>query len=123
MLVQIADAVANVHTVSWQGQDQINDLSGSLPPGAVGPGAIPQQVAPANTARGGLLFQNTSVNPMLLNEVNDVATSSWIVNPGEYWPSISNFPIPAGIIFLTGTENSTVADTFALREWVNAAGE
>ena len=83
MLVQVLDAQGEPHWVTWQGQDQIDDFSGTLGAGAVGPDAVPQVIAPANAGpppagRAGWLFQNTSANPMLLVEiVVDPPSRNW----------------------------------------------
>jgi hypothetical protein len=124
MLVQVLDAESAPHFVAWQGQDQINDFSGNLGAGAVGGGAALQQVAPANTSRAGFLFQNTSVNAMLLVEVAGLLiTSSWVINPGAFFPPFGNYPIPTGVIAVQGSLNSVLGDTFAYREWQAAPGE
>lgn len=131
MLVQILDAEAQPHFVTWQGLDQINDYSGILGAGAVGVGRVPQQVFPANTTaagaagcRCGLLFQNTSQNAMLLIELaNEVVTSSWVIAPGAYWPPYPGFPIVTNVIYVQGSADSEQGDAFAAREFVNAASE
>ena len=122
MLVTILDGQGLPHEVAWQGQDQINDLSGALVAAMVGGGAVLTQIAPANALRAGWLFQNTSVNAMILNEVNNTMTSSWVVNPGQFFPP-PGYPIPVGVISVMGTATSAVGDAFCYREWVNAPGE
>jgi hypothetical protein len=122
MLVQILDGEGLPHNVSWQGQDQINDMSGALVASQVGQGSALTQIAPANAARAGWLFQNTSANAMLLNEVNATTNSSWVVNPGGFFPP-PGYPIPVGIISVMGTATSAVGDAFAYREWINAPNE
>jgi hypothetical protein len=123
MLVTLADAAGASHIVTWQGQDQINDASGSLQAGAVGNNAVPQQVLAANVLRAGWLFQNTSQHAMLLLELSGSAiTSSWVINSGGFFPP-PGYPIPTGIIEVQGTADSQLGDSFAAREWVNAVGE
>lgn len=125
-LISILDGNGQLATVSWQAQDIINDNSGNLAAGAVGNGRAFQQVLAANVTpvgpgcRAGIRFQNTSPNPMLLNEVNAVTTSSWIIGSGESFPPIG-YPIPTGALYVMGTAGSQLGDTFACREWVNAA--
>lgn len=125
-LISILDGNGQLATVAWQAQDVINDYSGNLGAGAVGGGAVFQLVIPANItvvgpgARGGLRFQNTSANAMQLNEVNETVTSSWIINPGEFFPPIG-YPIPTSALYVMGTPASQQGDTFTAREWVNAA--
>jgi len=124
VLIQVLDAAGVPHTVGFQGQDQINDYSGSLGAGAVTNPQVPQPVLAANPNRAGLLFQNTSANPMLVNEVNAVTASSWVVPPGGYFPPYPGLAIPAGILYVMGFPGiSQVGDTFALREFTNAVGE
>lgn len=126
MLVQVLDAAAVPHFVAMQGQDQINDYSGNLGAPAVGQAPVFQQAAPANINRAGFLFQNTSINAMLLmelNELNPALSSSWVINPGQFFPPIPGYPIPTGIIQVVGTANSAQGDTFALRDWQTAVGE
>jgi hypothetical protein len=126
MLVQILDAAAQPHLVAMQGQDQINDYSGSLGVPAVGNNPTLQEAAPANANRAGFLFQNTSANAMLLmelNETNPPEASSWVINPGQFFPPIPGYPIPTGLIMVAGTANSVAGDTYALRDWQTAAGE
>lgn len=130
MLIQILDAQGVPHWSTAQGQDQINDYSGSLAAGSVGVNAVFQQVMPANVGpppagRAGWLFQNTSGNPMLLNELDptvSTVTNSWTINPGEAFPPCG-FPIPTGIIQVMGTAASQQGDTYTCREWVNAPDE
>lgn len=129
MLVQLLDAQGIPHWVTWQGQDQVNDYSGSLGAGAVGLDPEFQEVAPANpgpppAGRAGWLFQNTSQNPMLLNELGDdaVVTNSWIISPGEAFPP-AGYPIPAGAIMVVGSGTSVEGDSFVYREWINAFAE
>lgn len=124
MLVQILDANQVPHTVVWQGQDQINDASGTLGAGNVGVGAVFKQVLAANVNRSGWLFQNTSANAMLLNELGAGATvaNSWVINSGEAFPPCG-FPVPTGTIQVIGGRDSAAGDTYACREFVNAAGE
>jgi hypothetical protein len=121
MLVQILDGAGLPHYVSWPAQDQINDGSGVLGAGAVGAAAVSQIVAAANANRAGFLFQNTSVNAMLLLEAGAVA--GWLVNPGGFFPPIPGYPIPTGVISVQGLVLSAAGDTFTYREWVNAPGE
>jgi hypothetical protein len=134
MLVQVLDAQGLPHWVTWQGQDQIDDFSGSLGASAVGPAAVPQVVAPANPnlgttgalGRAGFLFRNTSANPMLLTEiaVTTESVSAWTVYPGEYFPPPGcAYPVPTGAISVQGSPASVLGDAFVYREWVNAAGE
>lgn len=127
MLVQILDASAQPHFVAWQGQDQINDFSGNLGAGAVGAGAALQPIAPVNQNRAGFLFQNTSLNAMLLLEIAEVGgitiASSWVINSGQFFPPLPGYPIPTGVISVQGTGQSVQGDTFAYREWQTAAGE
>ncbi len=121
MLVQVLDAQGVPHFVTWQGQDQIVDLSGALAAGAVGPAAQPQQVAPANALRAGWLFQNTSANAMLLNEVG--SGGSWVINSGQFFPP-PGYPVPTGAIAVVGILNvSAAGDAYTYREWQNASGE
>jgi hypothetical protein len=122
MLVTLADAAGGPHVVTWQGQDQINDASGNLAAGAVGLVRAPQQVLAANVLRAGWLFQNTSVNAMLLLEIAGAITSAWIISSGGIFPP-PGYPIPTGVISVQGTADSQLGDTFAAREWVNAVGE
>jgi hypothetical protein len=125
-IVSIVDGNGNLANVSWQAQDVINDNSGALGAGAVGNARAFQQVLAANItppgpgARAGMRFQNTSQNPMLLNEVNEVTASSWIIGSGESFPP-PGYPVPTGALYVMGTAGSQIGDTFACREWVNAA--
>jgi hypothetical protein len=125
-LISILDGNGNLATVAWQAQDVINDDSGNLGAGAVGPGRAFQLVVAANVlpvgpgCRAGLRFQNTSQNPMLLNEVNELTASSWIIGSGESFPP-PGYPIPTGALYVMGTAGSQLGDTFACRDWVNAA--
>jgi hypothetical protein len=127
MLLTVIDGNGYLQNVTWAAQDQINDYSGNLGAGAVGNGAVFQLVFPINTtapgpgARAGWRFQNTSLNAMILNEVNETKTSSWIINSGESFPP-PGYPIPTGAIYVMGTSTSQVGDTFTAREWVNAPG-
>jgi hypothetical protein len=132
MLIQVLDAEGLPHWVTWQAQDQINDASGALGAPAVGPTPALQQVLAANPLRAGFLFQNTSPNAMLINELPsaeaDVA-NSWQVEPGKTLPPCG-YPIPTGIIYVVGqysggpvAPSSQVGDTFTCREWQNAPGE
>lgn len=124
MLVQVLDATAVPHLVSMQGQDQINDYSGSLPAGAVGPEAALQVVAAANPNRAGFLFQNTSANPMFFLEVSTLeVTSAFIVPSGGFFPPIPGYPIPAGSLAVQGGPASVQGDTFVLRDWQAAPSE
>lgn len=124
MLVQVLDAEAQPHIVVWQGQDQINDGSAALGAGAIGANQVPQQVAAANLNRAGFLFQNTAQAPMLFLEIAGTQNASaWIVGPGQYFPPISGYPIPIGVVSVLGTAQSQVGDTFAFREWINAPNE
>lgn len=125
MLVIILDGQGEPHQVAWQGQDQINDFSAALGAGNVG--AAPQflTIAPANALRAGWLFQNTSANAMLLNElgvVPAVVAQSWVINSGEAFPP-PGYPIPTGAIQVAGAAASQQGDAFAYREWVNAPSE
>lgn len=123
MLVTILDGTGEPHQVTWQGQDDINDFSGDLGAGAVGNAAAPQQIAPANPLRSGWLFQNTSINQMLLFEIVSAdASVAWVINPGAFFPP-NNYPIPVVAISVQGSPTSQQGDTFVYREWVNAAGE
>jgi hypothetical protein len=122
MLVTLVDSVGAPHVVTWQGQDQINDASGTLAAGAVGPARALQPILAANILRAGWLFQNTSPNAMLLQEIGALSASSWLINSGAFFPP-PGYPIPIGAIAVQGTADSQVGDTFACREWVNAAGE
>ena len=129
MLVQILDGQGEPHWVTWQGQDQIDDFSGTLGVDAVGPDAVPQVIAPANAGpppagRAGWLFQNTSANPMLLVEivVESVAVSAWTVYPGEFFPP-AGYPVPTGAISVQGSPSSVEGDAFVYREWINAVNE
>jgi hypothetical protein len=130
MLVQILDAQAAPHFVTWQGLDQINDNSGALGAGAVGVAAAPQQVIAANTTtpgtagcRCGWLFQNTSQAPMLLLElVAGEITSSWIIAPGAFFPPCG-YPVTTAEIQVQGTSQSSVGDSYAAREFCNSASE
>lgn len=119
MLVTLIDSNGVEQLVTWQSQDKINDGSGNLGAGAVGNAAAPQQVAAANTERAGWLFQNTSQNQILLMEVNEIATSAWVINPFQMFPP-NNYPIPTGAIYVQGTPTSQQGDTFVYREWVNS---
>jgi hypothetical protein len=127
MLVQIVDAQGASHIVAWQGQDQINDFSGTLGAGAVN-NPVPQQVAPANILRAGFLFQNISPNAMMFFEAGNAA-SGWLVQPGDIFPPYSTYPIPTGVIYVAGTLGnigpgpSLLGDAFTYREWQNAPGE
>ena len=127
MLVEILDANSQPHEVVWQGQDQINDFSGVLGAGAVGAGAALQPIAPANASRAGFLFQNTSVNAMLLLEIpvagSTTIASSWVVNSGAFFPPLPGYPIPTGAISVQGSNQSAAGDNFAYREWQTAPGE
>lgn len=122
MLVTLLDGQGEPHIVAWQGQDQINDASGALGVGAVGVAPGLQQVLAANPLRAGWLFQNTSQAAMLLNEVNALGPSSWVVGSGEFFPPCG-YPIPTGAIKVMGTADSQAGDSFACREWVNGTGE
>ena len=122
MLVTLVDASGQPHNVTWQGQDQIIDFSAALAAPAVGNGAAPQQIAPANPLRAGFLFQNTSQKAMLLLEITAAITSAWVINSGDFFPP-NNYPIPTGVISVQGSVDSQLGDTFAYREWVNAVGE
>lgn len=128
MLVQIVDAGGVVRTVTWVGQDQINDFSGVLGAGAVTNPATPQQVAPANDLRAGFLFQNISANAMMFFE-NGNAESGWLLQPGEIFPPYTGYPIPTVAIYVAGTPGgfapgpSLAGDAFTYREWQNAPGE
>ena len=128
MLVQLTDYQGAPHWVTWTGQDQINDFSGTLGAGAVGPSGAPQEVAPANTGttggppgRAGWLFQNVSQNPMLLFEIG-TSVAPWTVNPGAFFPPLG-YPIPTGAIYVQGSGTSVEGDAFTYREWVNAVDE
>lgn len=128
MLVNIVDAAGATHQVTWQGQDQINDLSGTLNAGAVANPAVPQQIAPASILRAGFLFQNLSPNAMLFFETGS-AQASWLVQPGDIFPPYSGYPIPTGAIYVAGSLGGTapgpsdVGDPFTYKEWVNAPNE
>lgn len=126
MLVTVVDASGASHTVAWTGQDQINDFSGSLDAGAVGDGAAPQQIAPANSLRAGLLFQNTSQNAMLLFEIG-ADIPPFLIMPGLFFPPYASYPIPTGLVAVQGNIGgaapSVVGDTFTYREWQNASSE
>jgi hypothetical protein len=123
MLVTVVDSGGATHSVVWQGQDQINDFSGSLAAGAVGADPAPQPVAPANALRAGFLFQNTSQDPMLLLEAGD-GVSGWLVASGAFFPPIPGYPIPTGEIDVQGLVGvSQLGDTFTYREWQNAPNE
>lgn len=122
MLVTILDGQGEPHQVTWQGQDQINDYSGALGAPNVGNAPVFLLIAPANALRAGWLFQNTSGNAMLLNEVNDLVVSAFVINPGEAFPPCG-YPIPTGAIQVVGGPMSAAGDTFVYREWQNASGE
>lgn len=128
MLVQILDAQAQPHFVTWQGADQINDYSGNL----ATPNAF-QQLLPANTTAPGAagcrcnwLFQNTSQAPMLINVFagSGIAepAQSFIVPPGGCFPPC-NFPLVTGEIQIAGSNQSQAGDSFTCHEFVNAGGE
>jgi hypothetical protein len=122
MLVDVVDAEGDTHTVVWQGQDQINDFSGTLDAGAVANPVVPQQIAPANNERAGFLFQNNSANPMVLFEAGAVA--GWLINSGAYFPPLPGYPIPTGVINVAGIFGTSVlGDSFTYREWQNAPDE
>ena len=124
MLVQILDGNGQPHTVAWQGQDQINDASGNLQVATVGPPAVLQQVLAANVNRAGWLFQNTSTNAMLLQELSAGGTlvNTWVINSGQMFPPCG-YPIPTGAISVGPTAQSQAGDTFTCREWINGPGE
>lgn len=124
MLVEILDGSGVPHEVAWQGQDQINDYSGLLGAGAVGPDAALQIAAVANPNRAGFLFQNTSANAMFFLELADeVVTSAWLVPSGGMFPTLPGYPIPTGTLSVQGTVESAQGDTFVLRDWQNAPDE
>jgi hypothetical protein len=125
MLIQLLDAQDVPHWATWQGQDQINDWSGTLGAGAVGVAAAFQVVLPVNALRAGWLFQNTSLNPMLLQELGSTGTvaQTWNVAPGAFFPPYGGYPIPTTIIQVVGSQQSVVGDTFTCREWVNGPTE
>jgi hypothetical protein len=118
-LVTIIDGNGFPQQVTWQAQDQINDFSGVLGAPAIGPTFTPQQVAPANLLRAGFLYQNTSQVAMIIFEDGDTE-AGFIVAPSEYFPPFQNYPIPTGAMFVVGTANSEIGDSFTFREWVNA---
>lgn len=120
MLIQVLDSNGTPHWVVFQGQDQINDYSGTLAISAVGPAATPQQIAAANANRAGWLFQNTSASAMLLNEID--AGGFWVINSGQFFPP-PGYPIPTGAIEVQGAAQSAVGDSFTYREWEDAPGE
>ncbi len=129
MLVQILDAAAEPHFVAWRGVDQINDYSGSLGSEAVGPTAAFQQVLPANTipagaagCRCGWLFQNTSQSSMILNEINNTSSSSWVIPSGGFFPP-PDYPVVPGLVQVMGTADSQEGDSYACREFVNGPNE
>lgn len=132
MLISVFDAAGVSHTVTWQGQDQINDASAGLLATACPPTnpLAAQQVLPANPNRAGWLFQNTSLNAMLLLEVSGLneaggaigVSASWVINPGQFFPP-PGYPIPTGAISVVGTAQSAPGDTFAVREWINGVNE
>lgn len=127
MLVSVVDSSGAVHQVSWQGQDQLNDYSGTLGAAAVGANPQPQQVMPANALRAGFLFQNVSPVGMWLYE-DGTTLSPWYVAPYQSFPPC-NYPIVTGAIYVTGTNlpgapaASLAGDTFTCREFVNASNE
>jgi hypothetical protein len=118
MLVNILDANSQPHTVAWRGQDTPDDASGVLNAEAVGGAPVPQQIVPANTLRGGFLFQNTSQSAMILYEVG-TTVPGWYVPAFGYFPPNDSYPIPTGIISVAGTAQSEVGDTFTYRDWSN----
>lgn len=121
MLVQVVDATGAVHVISVQGQDETIDFSGDLDAQAVGPGAQPQQVAPANQNRAGFLFQNTSGNPMLFFDL--AGAPGWFVASGGYFPPLQGYPLPTGVLSVQGLPASAEGDTFTYREWQNGPDE
>ncbi len=127
MLIQVLDAQGIPHWTTWTGLDQINDYSGALAPTSVGANAEFQPVIPAQTTevRCGFLFQNTSANAMLLNELgaDGEIANSWVINSGGFFPPYPGFPVVTGAIAVVGTAQSVAGDTFACREFVNAPGE
>jgi hypothetical protein len=119
MLINVVDADGATQTITVQAQDEINDLSGVLGAGAVGPAAAPQQVAAANPGRSGFLYQNNSPNAMLLFESGDTV-ASWTIVPGGFFPFLQGYPVPTGALFVQGGPASVAGDAFTYREWVNS---
>jgi hypothetical protein len=121
-LVPVIGADDVTYAVAFVGQDVVSDASGSLDASAVPPSnpLVPQQVLAANPARVGFLFQNTSENAMILNEINANFGSSWVVEPGAFFPPFSGYAVPTGAVAVVGSADSQAGDTFAAREWTNA---
>ncbi len=121
MLVNILDANSKPHTVAWRGQDPTDDASGVLNAEAIGNAPVPQQVSAADENRAGFLFQNTSQSAMILYEAGGTV-AGWYIPAYSYFPPNDSFPIPTGIILVSGTIQSEIGDTFTCRTWSNDPG-
>jgi hypothetical protein len=110
MLIQVRDAQGNPQLVAVQSVAAPTDRSGSI--AATGTSL---QVMAANTARSGWYFQNSSVNPMTLNDLGTDATqpNSFVIGAGQVFPP-PRYPVSQGAITVAGLQ---IGDTFVAREW------
>lgn len=118
MNLEVRDAGSNTQIVTVIAPAAPADFSGAIE----GLG-VSQTVAPANPARSGFLFQNTSPNQMILNTANGNPSQlagasnpgSWLVPPGAYFPPYGYPPVPyqINVASLTGS----IGDTYTYQEW------
>ncbi|MGO9474235.1 MAG: hypothetical protein ACLPWS_12670 [Rhodomicrobium sp.] len=110
MLIQVRDAQGNLQLVAIQSVAAPTDRSGSIT--ATGSS---QQVMAANALRSGWYFQNTSTNPMTLNDLGADATqpNSFVIGAGQFFPP-PRYPVSQGAITVAGLQ---AGDTFVAREW------